>query len=41
MTSATTRPPSDTSGQYTEGRGYGLIFFAAILLLIAGFFNLI
>ena len=41
MTSATTRPPSDTSGRYTEGRGYGLIFFAAILLLVVGFFNLI
>jgi hypothetical protein len=41
VTSATTRPPSDTSGQYTEGRGYGLIFFATMLLLVVGFFNLI
>jgi hypothetical protein len=31
----------DTSGRYAEGRGYGLIFFAAILLLVVGFFNMI
>jgi hypothetical protein len=31
----------DTSGRYAEGRGYGLIFFAAILLLVVGFFNML
>ena len=41
MTSATTHSPTDTSGRYAEGRGYGLIFFAAILLLVVGFFNMI
>jgi hypothetical protein len=28
-------------GHRAEGRGYGLIFFAAILLMVVGFFNLI
>jgi UPF0716 family protein affecting phage T7 exclusion len=28
-------------GHRAEGRGYGLVFFAAILLLVVGFFNLI
>ena len=28
-------------GHRAEGRGYGLIFFAAILLLVISFFNLI
>ena len=41
MTSATTNSPSGTSGRYAEGRGYGLIFFASILLLVVGFFNMI
>jgi hypothetical protein len=41
MTSATVRPDSGAGGRYAEGRGYGLIFFAAILLLVVGFFNLI
>jgi hypothetical protein len=27
--------------QYVEGRGYGLIIFASVLLLVAGFWNLI
>jgi hypothetical protein len=26
---------------YTEGRGYGLIIFAAVLLLVVGFWNMI
>jgi hypothetical protein len=38
MTSATTTP---TRGARRRTRGYGLVFFAAILLLIAGVFNLI
>jgi len=37
MTSASTR----AAGRHTEGRGYGLILFASILLLIIGCFNLI
>src|SRR5438132_3554480 len=41
MTSATTTTPRGTGGHHAEGRGYGLVFFAAILLLIAGFFNMI
>ena len=41
MTSATTNSPSGTSERYAEGRGLGLIFFAAILLLVVGFFNMI
>jgi hypothetical protein len=41
VTSATTNSSRGTSGRYAEGRGYGLIFFAAILLLVVGFFNMI
>ena len=41
MTSATTNSSRGTSGRYAEGRGYGLIFFASILLLVVGFFNMI
>jgi hypothetical protein len=41
MTSATARPASGAGGQYEEGRGYGLLFFASILLMMVGFFNLI
>jgi len=41
MTSATTRPAGSTGGRHAAGRGYGLVFFAAILLLVAGFFNMI
>jgi hypothetical protein len=37
MTSATTR----AAGRHTGGRGYGLILFASVLLMIIGFFNLI
>ena len=40
MTSAATRP-TGAGGRHAEGRGYGLIFFAAILLFVVGFFNLI
>jgi hypothetical protein len=38
MTSATTRPVSNTGGQVQGG---GLILFAAVLLVIVGIFNLI
>ena len=41
MTSATTTPSRGTGGSRAEGRGYGLVFFAAILLLVVGLFNLI
>jgi hypothetical protein len=39
MTSAAMRP--NTRRTYTEGRGYGLILFAGVLLLVVGFWNLI
>jgi len=38
MTSAAMR---SRDSQYAEGRGYGLIIFASVLLLVAGFWNLI
>ncbi|HEY4700999.1 MAG TPA: hypothetical protein VIH64_03870 [Streptosporangiaceae bacterium] len=41
MTSATVRSESGAGGRHAEGRGIGLIFFASILLLVAGFFNMI
>jgi hypothetical protein len=41
MTSATTRPATGTGGTQEPGRGLGLVSFAAVLLLIAGFFNMI
>jgi hypothetical protein len=40
MTSATTTSRG-TGGHRAVGRGYGLVFFAAILLLMVGFFNMI
>ena len=41
MTSAATTTPRGTGGHRAEGRGLGLVFFAAILLFIASFFNMI
>jgi hypothetical protein len=41
MTSATTTPSRGARGRRAEGRGYGLVLFAAILLLVVGCFNLI
>jgi hypothetical protein len=41
VTSATVRSDSGAGGRHAEGRGIGLIFFASILLLVAGFFNMI
>ena len=41
MTSAARTTPRGAGGHRAEGRGYGLIFFAAILLLVISFFNLI
>ena len=40
MTSPTAEPASG-AGRHAEGRGYGLVLFAAILLFVAGCFNLI
>ena len=41
MTSATMKPAGETSGRHAGGRGYGLILFASVLLLVIGFFNMI
>src|ERR1700750_2463176 len=39
MTSGTMRPARGRS--YAEGRGYGLVLFGGVLLLVFGFWNLI
>ena len=41
MTSAAMRPAGSRDSVYADGRGYGLIIFAATLLLVVGFWNLI
>jgi hypothetical protein len=41
MTSATIKPASGAGGRHAEGRGLGLVMFAAIVLLVLGFFNMI
>ena len=41
MTSAAIKRDSGAGGRHAEGRGYGLIFFASILLPVVGFFNMI
>jgi hypothetical protein len=41
MTSVTTEASKGPRGHRAEGSGYGLILFAAILLLVVGFFNMI
>ena len=41
MTSATMKPASDARGRHAEGHGYGLLLFAAVLLLVVGFFNML
>jgi hypothetical protein len=41
MTSATVKPGSGAGRREATGRGYGLVVFAAILVLVAGFFNLL
>ena len=41
MTSATTTPSRGARGRRVGGSGYGLVLFAAILLLITGCFNLV
>ena len=41
MTSMTTETSRGRRGHRAEGSGYGLILFAAVLLLMVGFFNMI
>jgi hypothetical protein len=41
MTSASTQPARDTSGRQADGRGYGYVLFASVLLVVVGCFNLI
>ena len=41
MTSATIKPARGAGGGYAEGRGLGLIIFAAVMLAVVGFFNLL
>jgi len=40
MTSATYKP-AGAAGRHGEGRGYGLVIFAAVMLAVIGFFNLL
>jgi hypothetical protein len=41
MTSSATQPARGTGGHRAESHGYGLVLFAAILMLVVGCFNLI
>jgi hypothetical protein len=41
MTSAPIRPTGTRDDVYREGRGYGLVMFASVLLLVVGFWNMI
>ena len=41
MTSLTTRPQSGAGPRHAQGRGYGMVLFASILLLVVSFFNMI
>jgi len=41
MTSATIKPGRGAGGRHAEGRGFGLIIFASILLFVDGFFNML
>jgi hypothetical protein len=41
MTSATIKPDSGAGGRREEGRGYGFVSFASVLLVMVGFFNMI
>ena len=41
MTSATMKRSSGAGGRHAEGRGFGLVLFAAVVLLVLGFFNMI
>jgi hypothetical protein len=41
MTSASTGQDGVAGGRHADGRGYGLVLFASVLLLVVGCFNLI
>jgi hypothetical protein len=41
MTSATVRPTGGADSGYTETRGYGLVVFASILLMVIALFNVV
>jgi len=41
MTTATMKPVGGAGGRHAQDRGYGLIFFAAILMFVDGFFNML
>ena len=41
MTSATMKPARSAGGGYTEGRGLGLVIFAAVMVAVIGIFNLL
>jgi hypothetical protein len=41
MTSASIGQDSGARGRHADGRGYGLVLFASVLLLVVGCFNLI
>ena len=41
MTSATIKPARSGGGGYAAGRGFGTVIFAAVLLAVIGFFNLL
>ena len=41
MTSATMKPARSAGGGYTEGRGLGMVIFAAVMVAVIGFFNLL
>jgi hypothetical protein len=40
MTSATLKP-AGAAGRHAEGRGYGMVLFASILLFVISFFNML
>ena len=41
MTSATMKRDSGAGGRHAEGRGYGMVLFASILLFVISFFNML
>ena len=41
MTTLTTKPQSGAGGRHAEGRGYGMVLFASILLFVISSFNMI
>jgi len=41
MTSATYKPAPDTGGRHAQARGYGMIIFAAVVMFVIGFFNML